>query len=103
MAEAGCRQMSGPPHCVDHEDWDLDRDVCTLIDQAVAIGYSTGRRDALTEAADAVESEQRIAHERLDALRKAGAERRITMGIAQGLLMSLNRIVALSDNEETKP
>lgn len=64
MREAGCGRyvhLRWPDiaTCLEHEKaWDEARDVCAVIDAAVAIGYSAGRRDALTEAADIASQER---------------------------------------------
>ena len=67
--------------------WDDARDACPVIDAAVAIGYSAGRRDALTEAVRHAQAAAIHYEPPLDTAWRNAA----------------SSIRSLIDNEETKP
>ena len=108
MREAGCEfsplmvesHPSGRGFCYTHDRFTdaTTPDVCIVIDQAVAIGYSAGRRDALTEAAAAIIEP---AYEPRDLLIRESMLSRavsIALGRAAGRVRSL-----LTTTKETKP
>ncbi|WP_134324555.1 hypothetical protein [Cumulibacter soli] len=54
--------------CMYHDDWDVKRDECYAVGSAVRAGFEAGRRDALSEAAEALESKRVFVYERFLAL-----------------------------------